>query len=261
VRRTLVAGLAAALLAVPAQAALPEDRAPAGWTPGVGAAARWAQERTGAVSFAVRTPAGLWCLRCDVVVDAASVTKVLLLAAYLRRDAVARRPLQARERRRLAAMVRRSDDDAANRVAVVVGTAGPRRVARAAGLASTVPRMPVWGATRTTARDQTQLMLQIDRLLPPRHRAFGMRLLATVVASQRWGVGRVAPPCWQLFFKGGWGAGTGRVEHQVALLRRGAERFSLVVMTTGNRGKRDGERTLEGVAGRLLSRLPAPAGC
>jgi hypothetical protein len=30
-----------------------------------------------------------------------------------------------------------------------------------------------------------------------------------VIPSQRWGVGRVRPRGWSIYFKGGWGAGTG----------------------------------------------------
>jgi hypothetical protein len=48
-----------------------------------------------------------------------------------------------------------------------------------------------------------------------------MHLLATVIPAQRRGVGRLHLPGWQVYFKGGWGAGTGEVEHQVVLLRHG----------------------------------------
>ena len=48
-----------------------------------------------------------------------------------------------------------------------------------------------------------------------------MRLLGSIVRSQRWGIARVRPPGWALYFKGGWGSGSGAVDHQVALLRRG----------------------------------------
>jgi hypothetical protein len=36
-----------------------------------------------------------------------------------------------------------------------------------------------------------------------------MHLLRTVVPSQRWGVARVRPDGWRLYFKGGWGSGSG----------------------------------------------------
>ena len=50
----------------------------------------------------------------------------------------------------------------------------------------------------------------------PRHRAYAMRLLASITPSQRWGIGEVAPKGWKLYFKGGWGYGTGLMDHERA---------------------------------------------
>ena len=61
-----------------------------------------------------------------------------------------------------------------------------------------------------------------------------MRLLGSVVRSQRWGIARVRPPGWALYFKGGWGSGSGAVDHQVALLRRGGRRLAVAIMTTSS---------------------------
>jgi beta-lactamase class A len=115
--------------------------------------------------------------------------------------------------------------------------------------------MPIWGNSRIDARDQTRLWLRIDRLLPPRHRAYGMELLRTVVRGQRWGVGKVAPRGWTLYFKGGWGSGSGAVNHQVALLTKGDLRVSVAVMTVANGRHVAGEVTLRGVFHRLLGGL------
>ena len=82
-----------------------------------------------------------------------------------------------------------------------------------------------------------------------------MRLLRTIVRSQRWGIARVRPDGWRLYFKGGWGSGTGRVDHQVALLAKGEERVAVAITTTGNGSHAAGKRTLRGVARRLLRGL------
>jgi hypothetical protein len=82
-----------------------------------------------------------------------------------------------------------------------------------------------------------------------------MRLLASVAPSQRWGVGRVAPRGWELYFKGGWGSGSGAVDHQVALLTRGPLRVAIAVMTTANGSHAYGKATLRGVFRRLLRGL------
>ena len=116
-------------------------------------------------------------------------------------------------------------------------------------------------------RDQTRFFLRIEELTPRRHRAYAMTLLRTVVASQRWGVARATPAGWRVYFKGGWGSGTGAVDHQVALLTRGDLRVSVAIMTTANGSHAAGKRTLRGVARRLLRGLarvtpradPAPA--
>ena len=88
---------------------------------------------------------------------------------------------------------------------------------------------PLWGLSEITALGQARFFRRIDLLIPARHRAYAMNLLNTIIAAQRWGIPRVKPPGWRIYFKGGWGAGTGLRTHQVALLRRGPERLDLRV--------------------------------
>jgi beta-lactamase class A len=220
------------------------------FTPNVEAAREYAAERPGTVAFAVRTEDGFWGVREDRVFPSASVLKAMLLVAYTQdaRD----RPLRRDERALLAPMVRRSDNAATNIIFTRVGTARLERFARAAGMTRFRAASPIWGNSRITARDQTRFFLHIDALLPPRHRAYGLRLLRTIVSSQRWGIGRLDLPDWRVYFKGGWGAGTGAVDHQVALLRRGDERIAIAVLTANNGSHAAGKQTLEGVFRRLL---------
>jgi hypothetical protein len=98
-------------------------------------------------------------------------------------------------------------------------------------------------------------MYHLQRLIPKRHRSYGRWLLSHVVRSQRWGVGRVVPPGWKLFLKGGWGSGSGRVDHQVALLKHGRKRVGLAIFTEFSPSHSYGKRTLRGVARRLLAGL------
>jgi hypothetical protein len=77
----------------------------------------------------------------------------------------------------------------------------------------------------------------IDPMIRRSDNAAATRVLAYVGAArvgQRWGVARVRPDGWRLYFKGGWGSGIGLVDHQVALLRAGAYRVAVAVLTTGN---------------------------
>jgi hypothetical protein len=62
---------------------------------------------------------------------------------------------------------------------------------------------------------------------------------------------------WGLYFKGGWGDATDLIEHQVALLRSGAYRVAVAVLTSGNPDHAYGEQTLRGVFARLLRGLDA----
>jgi beta-lactamase class A len=225
---------------------------PPGWRPGVGAARRYAVARPGVVAFAVRTEARFWGFRADRVYPSASVLKAMLLAAYLRH--ARSRPLRADERALLAPMIRRSDNAAATRIRDRLGNAALVRLARAAHMTAFRPAA-VWGLSRITARDQTRFFLRLRALLPPRHRAYGLRLLRSIVPSQRWGIGRLKLPGWRVYFKGGWGSGSGAVDHQVALLTHGDVRLSVAVLTASNGSHATGKATLEGVFRRLLRGL------
>ena len=96
----------------------------------------------------------------------------------------------------------------------------------AAGMTRFTAARPIWGNSQITARDQTRFFLHIDTLLPRRHRAYGLQLLRTIVPSQRWGIGRLELPDWRVYFKGGWGSGTGarRPPGRAAVTRRRAHR-------------------------------------
>lgn len=74
---------------------------------------------------------------------------------------------------------------------------------------------------------------------------------SSIVRPQRWGIGRERPRGWALYVKGGWGSGTGWVDHQAALLRRGRRRLSIAILTTNSPSHAYGKQTLRGVAARL----------
>ncbi len=88
--------------------------------------------------------------------------------------------------------------------------------------------------------------------MPNRHRRYARSLLSGIVPRQRWGIARARPKGWKIYFKGGWGVGTGRVNHQTAFLERGRCRVALSVMTEFSPGHNYGKQTQRGVAERLL---------
>jgi hypothetical protein len=218
----------------------------------VRAAVAYAHTRAGDVSFAVRTEHRAWGWRVDRTVPSASVLKAMLLVAYLDDSRVRYRPLNAADHRLIDPMIERSDNEAATRVLEFDGPAGVYGVAHRAGMRHFTLDDEIWGLSRIDAADQARFFLHIDREVVPRHRAAAMHLLANVIASQRWGIGRLHLPGWQLYFKGGWGAGTGEVEHQSILLRHGPVRVAASVLITSSPNHEYAKRTLQGVFEALL---------
>jgi Beta-lactamase enzyme family len=224
------------------------------WRAHVREAAAYAAGRAGTVSFGVRTRYGLRGVGARRTVPSASVVKAMLLVAYLRRPGVRDRDLRPAERALLGPMIRRSDNTAASQVCNVVGTGGLGRVADRAHMRRFHATRP-WGLSTIDVADQTRFFLSIDRYVPRRHRRYALGLLGSIVPSQRWGIARERPRGWALYFKGGWGSGTGWVDHQVALLRRGRRRLSVAILITSSPGHGYGNETLHGVAARLLRGL------
>lgn len=187
-------------------------------------------------------------------VPSASVVKAMLLVAFLRQPDVRHRGLRAADRALLGPMIRRSDNSAASQVCNIVGTAGLARLAHRVHMHRFHATRP-WGMSTTDVADQTRFFLHIDRRIPARHRRYAMHLLGSIVPSQRWGIARVRPRGWALYFKGGWGSGSGWVDHQVALLRRGRRRVAVAILITSSPSHAYGNETLRGVAARLLRGL------
>jgi hypothetical protein len=229
----------------------------AAWSPDVKAALAYVHARKGEVRFAIRTEDRLWGYRRTDGVHSASVVKALFLVAYLDDPRVRSRPLRAADHRLVDPMIRRSDNAAATRVLAYVGAGRVRATARRVGMRRFRLATGLWGASRIDASDQTRFFLHYEAHVVARHRVTALRLLRTVVRSQRWGVARVRPDGWRLYFKGGWGSGTGLVDHQVALLRAGGDRVAVAVLTTGNPDHAYGQQTLRGVFARLLRGLAA----
>ena len=228
------------------------------WRPDIQAARRYKRTRIGDIAFAVRTDSRFYGYRPDHIEWSASVLKAMLLVAYLDRPSVAHRKLNGSDRTLLNPMITVSDNDAATEVRSIVGNSGLSALAHRVGMTNFEPAA-IWGESHITARDQTKFFLHIDRFIPKLHRAYAMRLLASITPSQRWGIGEVAPRGWKLYFKGGWGYGTGRIDHQVALLVRGCTRVSVAVLTMYDGNHAYGKATLKGMFARLLRGLPTGA--
>ena len=260
-RRFLAALVAATLLAPAAGAGAPEGarvvtHAEAkSWRPSARPAKSYARSRASHVSFSTFDMRGRQRHfggygRAYM----ASTYKVMLLVAYLRR--AGNRDLSGGDRALLEPMIRRSDDETASRIDSMLGREPLEELAGDAGMKSFVWRDQPWGLSKTTPRDQAFFMRTLRHYVPNRHWDYARRLLATITPSQRWGIGRVNVRGWHLHFKGGWGSGSGAVNHQVALLSKDGRRIGLAVMTENSPSHRYANETLERVFEILLRDLP-----
>jgi hypothetical protein len=228
------------------------------WHPDMLAAIGYNDTRTGDIAFAVRTDDRFYGYRPDHVEWSASVVKAMLMVAYLDQSSVANRALNGSDTSLLDPMITQSDNTAASDVRNIVGNGALQALANRAGMTHFATAV-IWGETQITAADQTRFFLHVDSYIAPRHQAYAMNLLASIVPWERWGIGEVAPKGWQLYFKGGWGYGTGLLDHQVVLLVRGCARVSIAVLTMYDGSHDYGKATLRGIFQRLLRGLPTVA--
>jgi hypothetical protein len=183
----------------------------------------------------------------------ASVSKAMLLVAYLRQIG-SRRP-NAGERAALGPMITMSDNDRADAIYARVGDGGLLAVARRARMRN-LTVAGYWGSVFFSAVDQARFFRRLPSMVPRRSRAYARRLLSSIIPAQRWGFSRVsARRGWRAFFKGGWRqTESGSLVHEAAFFERGDRRFSLAVLTDGNPSHAYGTATLRGVARRLFRR-------
>ncbi len=228
------------------------------WHPQMKEAINYVHTRRGDIAFAVRIPGRtIWGYRPDHQEWSASIVKAMLLVAYTSEPSVADRKLTAREIKILTGMITASNNYDAQVIYDQVGNSGLEALARRVGMThfATNPQK-IWGETLITSRAQTKFFLHINDYLPASHRVFGMYLLQHIIPSERWGIGEVAHKGWKLFFKGGWGYGTGLIDSQVALLVRGCARVSIAVLTMHDGSHPYGKATIYGVFSRLLRGFP-----
>ena len=255
-RRALVLLLLAFLL-VPTAAGAGTSTTPKPWEPGYKLAVKYAKHRRGIIGFALRTPSQRWVYHQLRTMPAASTFKTLALVAYLTK--ARHRDLNSHDKALLRPMITRSSDSATDQVVRYVGWGLIRAIAKKVPMYNFHPNTKIWGRSRIDAIDMANYMLHIDDFMPERHRAYGLKLLASVIGPQRWGIGQVRPKGWHLYFKSGWGLGTGWVDHQVVLLTKGDMRVSVAVLQykIGNSKAAHayGKDSLKGLFSRLLKGL------
>ncbi len=228
------------------------------WTPHMESAYDYAQTRAGDITFSVRTTQGkFWGYRPNHQEWSASIVKAMLLAAYVDQRSVRHRDLTSSEKSTLSGMIRASNNYDAQLIYNQVGNAGLEALADRVGMTHFATNSSgIWGETLITGSDQTKYFLHIDRYIARKHRNFGMYLLRHIIPSERWGIGQINVNGWKLYFKGGWGYGTGLIDSQVAMLERGCTRVSIAVLTMHDYSQAYGDSTLRNIFSRLLKGFP-----
>jgi hypothetical protein len=252
-KRLVVAAVAALLVPVPVASAANYP-----WSKRVKSATAYAKKRSGRVAFAVKTTEGhVYGRNIHETHYSASAVKAMLMVAYLRQGSVRNRSLGQGEKNLLRPMITRSDNGAASRVMRIVHASGLRKLAAKVGMKD-FSVGSAWSNALLSAYDQTRFFFEIDALVPPKHRAFAMAQLKSIIPVQRWGLPPVLPPGWEIYLKGGWrpSGGAGRwLVNQSALLVHGQQsRLSIAVLTDHDPGFTYGTESIRGVGARLLAR-------
>lgn len=167
---------------------------------------RWPGHRISAAVYDTRTGCQ-YRYRSDLRITTASVLKIEIMAAVLRRAQREGRGLTATERARITPMIRTSDDPAANALwSSVGGVPGMTALDRELGLAETKQASP-WGLTSTSAADRNALLRQLVLgqwgPFTASTRAAARSFLLDVTPSQRWGITAGVPSSWKVPLKNG----------------------------------------------------------
>lgn len=192
----------------------------------------------------------------------ASIVKVDILAALLLEAQQQGRGLTADERTSAAAMIEKSDNDAADALwADIGGAAGLNAANTVFGLTSTTPGTDTyWGLTTTTPDDQLHLLTAVTSDSSALHsdaRAYLLDLMDSVDADQAWGVS-AADEAGPTALKNGWlpRGDTGLwVVNSIGRVTRGGRELLVVVLSDGQGSMDAGVGQVEAAAKAATSAL------
>jgi len=166
--------------------------------------------RSSTVAVWVADPsAGVTCsLSGSSHFDSASIVKVTILGAVLRKAFDQHRHLTSTEKAQVRAMITRSDNNAASSLWAWLGHAYLQHFLNLAGMRQTILGPGgYWGLTQVTAHDEMLLLrrlLTANTVLTNNLRDYALDLMAQVVPTQRWGVPAGAPRSLTVHVKNGW---------------------------------------------------------
>lgn len=186
--------------------------------------------------------------------DSASVVKVTILGALLRKALDQHRYLTSTEASRARAMITKSDNNAASALWSQLGRSYIQHFLNLAGMKqTTLGPGGYWGLTQITAHDESLLLrvlLRGNTILSNASRAYALGLMAQVISSQRWGVPAGAPRTLVVHVKNGWlpRSTHGWRIHSIGGFTWSKGWYSIVVLTQDNSTMAYGIATVEAIA-------------
>jgi hypothetical protein len=140
--------------------------------------------------------------------DSASVVKVTILSALLRKLQQEHRGLTAQQKTLATEMITLSDNDAATALWNQTGRPSLQKFLTLAGMTQThLGPGGYWGLTQITAHDELtllKLLTSANSVLTGASRDYVLGLMARVVSYERWGVPAGAPTDVTVHVKNGW---------------------------------------------------------
>ncbi|RFC74189.1 serine hydrolase [Streptomyces sp. AcE210] len=217
-------------------------------------AALASRKGTVAVGLYDRTTNTTCSLRATSSYDSASVVKVTVLATLLWDAKKTNRYLTTREANLATAMITKSDNAATTSLWKQLGTTKVKGFLKAAGMTRTVPGSGgYWGLTQINVQDEQKLLSLVtakNSVLSDNSRAYILKLMGKVVASQRWGTPAGAPSSVAVHVKNGWlqRSTHGWRVHSIGAFQGGGHDYTISVLTHGNSTMSYGVDTIQAVA-------------
>ncbi len=183
---------------------------------------------------------------------AASVIKVTILAALLRKAHEQKRQLTATETHNAWLMITQSDNNAATALWNDVGSRSMQHFLDLAGMTQTKLDYH-WGLSKITAHDELTLLNLLsgpNNVLNQSSRVYARYLMAHVTSSQRWGVPAGAPSSVIVHVKNGWlpYPGSAWEINSIGTFTNTHRAYLIVMLTYNNPSMAYGIDTIEGAA-------------
>lgn len=183
---------------------------------------------------------------------AASVVKVTILGALLRKAEEQHRYLTQTEVTECRLMITQSDNDAATALWNDVGYHFMQHFLNLAGMRQT-KLDHAWGLTLITAHDERLLLRLLsfkNKVLDNPSRAYALNLMAHVISSQRWGTPAGAPAKVTVHVKNGWLPYPGSLWeiNSLGIFTAKSRTYMIVMLTYNNPTMAYGVNTIENAA-------------